>query len=429
MTRHGLLLTAVATVTLPGLLAVMGALGHGHVAAEAGTTAVALDGAPLSAQSPIAPATAPATAYGDVATLQSSPGVPDTPLSSVTIGQRALGMRLLGLAANASLATSYQGTELISQSGLGGGVTMISQVWHKAGGATLVETCSGTTPVVARHAAAQSAAQSAGSTVASSDPLSGSPEGVFGVTKGLVALLGRHYTAVYWGSGSVAERPTAVVELYRANGSLAARYWLDSQTLVPLRRETFGTSGHVISDDTFAQIQFGAFILPQIANKGASPSQTSQTSGQAQPSPLAWVAAPSPAKFLTALTRKGWWVPAAPPGGLPLYAAASAKTPSGKVVELEYTDGLYVVSLFMQRGTLAPEPGWQPVRVAGQRAYVSGHSVTWAGPGFVYTVIADTPAQTVAQLVRAMPSGGPPGVLVRLGRGFVRLARMINPFG
>ena len=281
MTRPGLLLTAVATVTLPGLLAVMGVLGHGHVAAEAGTTAVALDGAPLSESSPVAPATAPATAYGDVATLRSSPGMPDTPLSSVTIGQRALGMRLLGLAANASLATSYQGTELISQSGIGGSVTMSSQVWHKAGGATLVETCSGTTPVVARHAAARSA----GSTVASSDPLSGSPEGVFGVTKGLVALLGRHYTAVYWGSGSVAERPTAVVELYRANGSLAARYWLDSQTLVPLRREIFGTSGHVISDDTFVQIQFDAFILPQIANKGASPSQASRAAGQTEQSP------------------------------------------------------------------------------------------------------------------------------------------------
>ncbi|MGH3280808.1 MAG: hypothetical protein ACRDNW_16945, partial [Trebonia sp.] len=117
------------------------------------------------------------------------------------------------------------------------------------------------------------------------------------------------------------------------------------------------------------------------------------------------------------------------PGGLPLYAAASTKTSSGEIVALEYTDGLYVVSLFMQRGTLAPDmAGSRRVSVAGKQAYVSGHSVSWAEPGFVYTVIADAPPQTVTQLVKTMP-GGSPGVLARLGRGFTRLAQVIDPFG
>ncbi len=84
----------------------------------------------------------------------------------------------------------------------------------------------------------------------------------------------------------------------------------------------------------------------------------------------------------------------------------------------------------MQRGTLSPEmSGWQQVRVDGQQAFVLGHSVTWAGPGLVYTMIADAPPQTVTQVVGALPRGDSPGVLDRLGRGFTRLARVINPFG
>lgn len=406
MTRHGLLLTAVATVTVPGLLAVMAVLGHEHIAAESSATAVALDGAPLS--SPSGSAVAPATASPDaVGVAQARSGG----------SAAASGMHLLDLAAKAGLATSYQGTEMVSQSGMDGSVKMVSQVWHNGGGSTLVETSSDTTPAAAPVRA------DAGS-VANSDPVSGSPEGVFGVTKGLVAQLGKHYIAVYWGSGSVVGRPTSVVELYRVNGSVAARYWLDSRTLVPLRRELFGTSHNVISEDSFVHIRFGAFTPPRRASAAASPSRSA---GQAQPS--SWVTAPSPARFLTALTRKGWQVPAVLPGGLPLYAAASTNTSSGEIVALEYTDGLYVVSLFMQRGTLTPDmAGWRRVNVAGKQAFVSGHSVTWAEPGFVYTVIADAPPQTVTQLVQTMP-GGTPGVFGRLGRGFVRLAQVINPFG
>jgi len=39
--RHGLLLTAVATVTVPGLLAMLAVVGHEHVAVEAGVNAAA----------------------------------------------------------------------------------------------------------------------------------------------------------------------------------------------------------------------------------------------------------------------------------------------------------------------------------------------------------------------------------------------------
>jgi sigma-E factor negative regulatory protein RseB len=420
--RHGLVLTAVATVTVPGLLAMLAVVGHEHVAAGTGVSAAALDGAPLSGPFPVAPATARAMVRDNVAGVQGASGTPVTVLSRVTVGQQVMGMRLLSGAASAGLAASYQGTELITQSGVAGSVKMISQVWHQGGGLTIVETPGGTT--------VSAAARPAAADVASSDPVGDSPEGVFGVTKSLVAMLSKHYVAVYRGGGGAVGRAATVVEVYRFDGSLAARYWLDKQTMLPLRRELFDTADNVISEDSFALVKFGAPAVPKLAAAAAAAVKArSLTTAQAAAEP-AWVAAATPARFVTSLAAQGWRVPGSLPGGLPLYAAAWTKTTSGEVVDLEYSDGLYVISIFVERGTLAANmAGWRQVDVAGQQAFVSGHSVTWSGLGFVYTMIADAPPQTVTQVVGELPRSGSPGVLSRLGRGFTRIARVIDPFG
>jgi hypothetical protein len=67
--------------------------------------------------------------------------------------------------------------------------------------------------------------------------------------------------------------------------------------------------------------------------------------------------------------------------------------------------------------------------MAGQQAYVSGHSVTWAEGGLVYTMITDAPSQTVSEVVGTLTPGGSPGPFGRLLHGFGRLARLLNPFG
>jgi len=423
--RHGLLLTAVATVTVPGLLAMMAVLGHEHAPAEDGGASASLNTAPLTGPFPVAPATARPAVRDNVAAVQGASGAPVTVLGRMTASQQTTGMHMLDMAADAGLSTSYQGTELTAQSGVDGSVTMISRVWHQGGGSTLVETSSGATSAVAQPAGGAAAS------VASSDPVSSSPEGVFGVTKPLVALLGKHYVAVYRGGGVVVGRPAVVVDLYSFGGAMVARYWLDKKTMVPLRRELFGSSDNVISEDSFVRVQFGTLAMPQTAgtNAGTGVVASTATAQPQSPSQPDWVPAAQPSRFLTSLTGQGWQVPDTLPENLPLYAASSASTTSGEVVDLEYSDGLYVVSLFVQRGTLAPDmTRWQQETLDGQQVFVSGHSVTWAGSGFVYTMIADAPLPTVAQVVAALPHSGQPGVLDRLGRGFIRLAHLINPF-
>jgi sigma-E factor negative regulatory protein RseB len=398
--RPGLLVSAAVTVTIPGVLAVLAILGHEH--AIAGTNAMAVTA--LSEDStvgplPTAPTGTDAAVRNSVAGVQRTSGAPVTVLSDVAASQQAFAMSLLGKAAVAGQETSYQGVELTSQSGVDGTVTMVSQVWHQSGGQTLIRTSSGATSVDSYESGGQS------------------PAGVFGVTKAMVALLGQHYVAVYRGAGAADGRVAAIIEVYRFDGTLAARFWLDSATMVPLRREVFDTSGKLVSDDAFTQVRTGA-----LAGRPAT------TAVSAVPAP-AWVTASSPGKLLASLAGQGWRLPATLSGGLPLYAASWSGTGTRRVTDLEYSDGLNVVSLFVQRGTLASSmPGWRPMSLDGRHVYVSGHSVTWAGHGLVYTMIADAPPQTVTAAVAGLPDSAQPGLVDRLGRGLGRLAHLVDPF-
>jgi len=387
--RPGLLLCAVVAITVPGVLAIIALLGPDHAAARA--TAFAGAGA--------GEATAGSGELYDYAET----------------AQDGMGIQLLGESAAASLAVSYQGVELLAQWGVAGPETIVSDVWH-SGGVTVTQTS---------DAAMLTGAQP----YVSYDADNRSPEGVFGVTKTLVSLLGQHYVVVYQGTGSAAGRPALIVELHRANGSLAARFWLDKQTMVPLRREVFDTSAQLISEEAFVQVQFGALTKPPAPVAVASGAKASAGVTTATPSGAGWSAVTAPAQLLTDLNKQGWQLPVSLPGGLPLYSAARSTTAAGQVLDLGYSDGLSVVSLFVQRGTLAQRPaGWQQVSLPGHQVYVAGHSIIWAGGGFVYTMLADAPPRVVTQVVAALPQNTAPGFFNRLVRGFRRLAAAADPF-
>jgi hypothetical protein len=398
--RPGLLVSAALTVTIPGVLAVLAILGHDHaIAGTDAMTVTALNEEATVGPLPTAPSGTDAAVRDSVAAVQRTSGEPVTVLSDVAASQQAFAMSLLGKAAVAGQKTSYQGVELTSQAGVGGTETMVSQVWHQGGGLTLIRTSNGATSVVSYESGGQP------------------PAGVFGVTKALVGLLGQHYVSVYRGTVGVDGRVAALVDVYRFDGTLAAQYWLDDKTMVPLQRETFDTSAKLVSDDRFTQVRIGTL--------GGRPPKTSASVASGP----AWTAASSPGKLLASLAGQGWRLPATLSGTLPLYAASSSGTGSGQVTDLEYSDGINVISLFVQRGTLAPSiAGWRPMSLDGRHVYVSGHSVTWAGRGLVYTMIADAPPATVTAAVAGLPDSDQPGLVGRLGRGLDRLAHLVDPF-
>ena len=321
------------------------------------------------------------------------------------------GLQLLQQAAQAGARVSYQGVEMVSSWGAAGNTTVIANVWHHSGGDTLVQAASAGAGAVSR-----------GQQASVSDDTDGqAPESVLGVTGQLVALLAAHYDLAYLGPGSADSRPARVVEARREDGSLAARFWLDQVTRLPLRREVFDSGAHLVSEDVFIDLKVGA------------PAVSSGPAGPATPAQQAVPGTRLTAADVTQLRASGWPVPGALPGGLSLFEAGSAATRSGQVLDLGYSDGLFVVSVFMQRGGLPPIlAGWQKVTLDGRDVYTGRPDqgcITWDGRGFVLTVMTDAPRATLDQAVDALPYNAPPGVWKRLSRGFGRLASWVNPFG
>ena len=378
--RSPVLLTAVLAVAVPGFL----------VTACSSQTAVSASPQKTTASAP--KATTSPNAQSQKASQKAS----------------ALAGHLLTQAAQAAVLTSYQGEEIISHWGTtNGGSVLVSDIWHASGGQTITQT------LTAGPAASSEP-------YLSSDTDGQWPEGVLGVTTQLVRLLETHYVVVYAGAGSAGNRTAQIVEAWREDGSLAARFWLDDATKLPLEREVFDTAEHVISEDVFINVRFSK-LAPAAAPAGG-PSD-----------PQGPWADPLPAAQLLALRANGWLVPPELPGGLSLFTGAQTQTSTGTILDLGYSDGLSVVSLFEQRGNLAAKlAGWQKITVAGHVIYAAEpdqRSLTWASRGMVYTVIADAPAQTVDNVIGVLPHDKPPGFWKRMSRGFGRLASWVNPFG
>jgi sigma-E factor negative regulatory protein RseB len=116
-----------------------------------------------------------------------------------------------------------------------------------------------------------------------------------------------------------------------------------------------------------------------------------------------------------------------------MFDARQSATATGRVVDLAYSDGLSVVSLFVQRGRLtATLRGWRETGLGGNRVYVNNPGepdLTWSAGGFVYMMVAGAPAPTVAAAVDALPHQAEPGFWGRIKRGLQRLWSWINPFG
>ena len=311
-------------------------------------------------------------------------------------------MRLLSQAARACHSMTYAGVEVLGASDGPGPATSVMSVWHTPGGVTLAKTLAAVPP---RPGEAPHIVLPVSSL--SGEALVGSV--MLGMSARLVTLLSRNYRVAAAGWGQVAGRQARVVTATRRDGKLAARFWLDRATTLPLRRQTFDGRGDMVSEAVFTKLTVGHGAAAQSA--GAAPRQ--------------WVTA-SPAR----LRAQGWPLPGPLPDNLVLLGARQDSTPEGPVIDLDYSDGLSLVSVFLQRGHLQPPlAGWSRMVMRGSPVYVDashGQAFVWSAQGFVYTVVAAAPPQTVMQVVAALPHGSP-GLLARMRQGVRRLLSWLTP--
>jgi sigma-E factor negative regulatory protein RseB len=324
-----------------------------------------------------------------------------------------VGLRMLNLAVNATQAVSYQGVQVISWRVSTSGSWMAAEpstvtvnVWHRTGQL---------------------------------------PGGEFGLTPKLVRLLSTHYEVLYAGTGSADGRSARIVEVLWPDGAVAARFWLDSVTMLPLRRQLFDTQSHLISQDDLAALKVGqqapaskgGFAMDDPAATLSPVATVSPVPGAKTSKAFTVTSPPSsdqlgPGQFAS-LQAQGWpAMPAAMPGGLTLLGASQSAATPGKVLDVAYSDGLSDVSVLVQRGHLPTTLNdWKPTDLAGSVLYVrtTGQpDLTWSARGFVFTVVAGAPPSVIAGVVDQLPHQPGYGFWGRMDRGAHRLVSWVDPF-
>lgn len=314
-------------------------------------------------------------------------------------------LRLLRNAEGAARTTPYEGTQFItawSRSGMA--TTSLVKVMHVPGDGT--------------HMSVESTTAGQGGQMYEADD-SQHAGGLTGYTPAMLDLLARNYAVVRAGQGEVSGRTTNVIEARRADGTAAGRFHIDRQTGLMLRRELLDQQGREVNLTFFTEIR------PNVPEQARFVMASAPRTVEAP-----WTHQLASAE-LGSLKYRGWPVRSDLPDRLSLYDARQLDG-DGPVVHLGYSDGLSVVSVFIQRGTLdaASVAGWHKATRGGRTVYLRDtvqQRAMWASRGYVFTVLADAPPPVVDSAVAALPHGET-GFWGRIGRGMDRLASWANPF-
>jgi len=326
------------------------------------------------------------------------------------------GLLLMAAAVAACQSVPYRGVQIVAWSSPQGSSSYLLDVWHRPGQPELAQD--------------DDAASDGTGTPGLPGTADGGTVGVLSISQGMLDLLRVNYVLEYAGSGSSSDRPAQIVAVMRHDGTLAARYWLDQATGLPLRREMFDRSGRRVSEGAFIDLQIGEQETAEMPTK-AGRAWTEYVPPVSQP-----ITSRQTDARLAALHAQGWPVPATLAGNMILAGVSRTATPSGPVFDARYSDGLSVVSLFMQHGVLPRAlAGWRQAQVGGKRVMetesgeIDEQGLAWSTGGIVYTVIADAPPSAVVSIVAQLPHSGETGFWSRVARGLKRMASWFDPFG
>lgn len=305
-------------------------------------------------------------------------------------------VRLLGKSATANERLSYTGTQFVSvwsaMRGDSGSVSGVAKVSHQAGQPT----------EISMHGRESVTGDATGRWLAASG--------------GPVRLLSSAYLVRMGEPGQVAGRVVDVVEIVRDDASIAAVLWIDRQTALPLRRETFDRDGVLLSASAFVDVSI----------RTENPCCSDQTTEDGLDS-----------VDVDVLREDGWHCPPELAGGLALYQARRV----GDAIQFSYSDGVMTVSLFEQQGQLdgGGLDGYTAHKVDDGTVYVKAGppaQYVWATDGHVLTAVSDAPREVIGDVVRstnplaaARPApADDDGFFSRIGRGAAKLGSWLNPF-
>lgn len=301
-------------------------------------------------------------------------------------------------AAAAPNRVSYHGTQIITAWGPQGAASAMLDIVHAASqGSEISVVGSSSAP------GAKAFVQRATTTGAAID---GGP----------LTLLQATYQLVYKCCTDTIGRTAVLVEAFRDDQTLAARFWIDTATGLLLQRQLFSVDGTTMVRATVfteLEIEDSEFLghLPPMVPNGVEAMGMGKVGD---------------------LRSAGWVCAPELPASLKLYDVH--KDTSNGSLQLSYSDGLFNVSLFEQRGAL------DPAAVAGFNStdnpgvylrYGMPSYVVWSSGGIVYTLIGDLPPDMLGQVVRAFPHDVPVKLtaIQRMGTGLAKIATWLTPMG
>jgi sigma-E factor negative regulatory protein RseB len=239
------------------------------------------------------------------------------------------------------------------------------------------------------------------------------------VDGGPLSLLKATYELVYKCCTETIGRPSVLVEALRGDKTLAARFWIDKATGLLLQRQLFAADGRTMVRATvYTELEV----------------DDSDFLGHLPPM-LPGVVEPVGLGGVDNLRSQGWTCADQLPASLKLYDVHRDRAAGS--LQFSYSDGLFTVSVFEQRGALDPAAvaGYTATGTAwGAKVYVRQGMPSyaiWSSGGIVYTLIGDVPYDVLSQVVAAFPHEAPPKVSAvhRVGIGLAKLALWLTPMG
>lgn len=186
---------------------------------------------------------------------------------------------------------------------------------------------------------------------------------------------------------------TLVIDIRRGE-RVRERLYVEKVFGLLLRREQFDPRGRIQRSVGFRELEVDAGAAPL-------PRPVSTTTGSLRSVPAAELRGPysAPVVLGDGYRRTGVFR-------------------QGEVVQVVYSDGIYDLSIFEQRGRLGGAPrGGRPVRVGGSKGWhytwPGGQVILWQAGRTVYTVVADAPYDDVLAAIRTVKSSSGPSVAYR----------------
>lgn len=240
-----------------------------------------------------------------------------------------------------------------------------------------------------------------------------------------VDALARKYDVAVVGEERLLDRPCTRLEVHRReDGSLRERLWIDQDSGLVLRRETYEGSTR-LRLMAYLSLDLRPGAAADEAGVGARATR-SQAAVPLERRSRAVSAVDGGA--LAALRRAGWVVPARLPGRYEPVGVYAVDGADGQPLHVVYRDGLYTVSLFQQQGS----PDWTSLPDGARRAdHVDWPAYEWPGAvprrlvweasGSTFSLVGDAPPEEFAAIAAALPRPESRSLADRLRRGLGRI--------